>query len=177
MARFAASQARDCRCRTARLGSSRFPGIPLADPSTMRLRLTTALLALTIGAVPALRAGLCAPGGAAEPHRHSHADGGIDHQHPSSYTTAHSHIQPASEMGGPSGGSESDAGIPCCRSASGSTTVSVSLESDARPKLLASAVVGSARDLPTPRATSDLQSLFRDEQRSPFVHTRAPLLI
>ncbi len=162
-----------------RVGSFRILRIELALAYrvAMRLRLTTALLALALGVFPALRAGLCAPGEEAAWHPHAHADGGVDHQHPSFYTAAHSHLEAASETGGPVGGSGSDAGIPCCRSASGSATISISLGPEARPKLLALAVVLPARELPTPRATCEPHPLFRDEQNSPYVRNRAPLLI
>lgn len=149
----------------------------------MRLRATIVLLACVLAGVPTLAARPCAPEARHEGHSYARADSehGSDevdreHAHSDHGHAHHTAPQPDTAAGGTAG---DESGDDCCRSGSATGASSAYTVSNPRPKLFAGAVarVEPALDLAPVLAVRGLRSLFRDELRSPYVRTRAPLLI
>ena len=154
----------------------------------MRLRAMTVLLVCGLAGLPGIAAGLCASEARHEGHAHEHVERAREHRHGSaSAARAHAHHDhgPARNAapetdGAAAGGTEGDgSGDDCCRSDPATAAISAYAVSNPSPKPFAGAVVRvePALDLAPVLAVRSLRSLFRDEQRSPYVRTRAPLLI
>lgn len=151
----------------------------------MRKPLGTALLILALGLVPGARAVACPSGRAAAAHAHAHADHSIGqsgHSHPEGATHHHAArgSAPGVEAGSPLEEPSGHSGEACCRGSS-QLAASVICEGvrvrtlDAFP---APPVVALPALPPAPiRVTRDPPRLRPDERRSPYVRTRAPLLI
>ncbi len=155
---------------------------------TMRSRAMIVLLACGLAGLPGVAAGRCASEARHEGHAHQHVERAREHRHGSDAAARehahhdHGHARTAAPQtdDAAAGGTAGDgSGDDCCRSGSATAAISAYAVSNPSPKLFAGAVARAepALDLAPVLAVRDLRSLFRDELRSPYVRTRAPLLI
>ncbi len=153
---------------------------------TMRSRAMIVLLACGLAGLPGVAAGRCASAARHEGHAHEHVERAREQRHDSDTAARehahhdHGHARTAATDGAAAGGTAGDgSGDDCCRSGSTTATVGAYAVSNPSPKLFAGAVVRvqPVLDLAPVLAVRGLRSLFRDELRSPYVRTRAPLLI
>lgn len=152
----------------------------------MRTRLVSALLILALGLLPGAQAVGCPNASAEATHAHAHADhsvGQTSHSHAEG--AAHHHAAPRSapsvEAGSPLEEPSGHSGPACCR---GSSQVAASVVWEGvRVRTLDAfpappVVVALIAMPPVPgQAARDPRRLRPDERRSPYVRTRAPLLI
>ncbi len=131
-------------------------------------------LALSTALLPALR-GSCPPGNSEDPGSHVHA-AGESHQHADGSAAAHSHIDLRTET--ESAGSDTDSGPSCCQAATPLLgAISSSPNSPDPKRLTAQTLPGRFLNTQGTQLQRDPRSLVRQERASPFVRTRAPLLI
>ncbi len=146
----------------------------------MGARLTSTLLALLIGALPALSLALCPSSVAA--HEYDHQDGAVRHhtrsdaEHSHDHSGSHEHAAGQREAGSTRGEDEDEG--TCCQP--DSTTPDSALSgSESTLKLRDLGLALAARVLlpPSRQMVRDPRTLVRDGDRSPYVRTRSPLLI
>ena len=152
----------------------------------MLIRVTVTVLALSVGLLPGLRGVLCAPAPldawhvvAAPGHTHADPSGAVSHHHDPS-TPPHSHVSPHAELDGAVGkDTRSESNPTCCGSkAKNGSEATLNTTRPGRKSLASVATLPArpvfavrARHLHHPHAGA------ADERASPFVRTRAPLLI
>ena len=130
-------------------------------------------LALSTALLPGLRGSNCPPGNTEDSGSHAHA-GVESHHHADGSTSAHNHLDLAG-----SEGNNTHSDPACCQAAKAGLGAISSSPNNPAPKRLPSAHTLPGRLLNTHSAQflRDPRSLFRQERASPFVRTRAPLLI
>lgn len=151
----------------------------------MRRRVVSALLILALGLLPGVPAGACPSGQSETADSHVHADHPLESSghHDSAGATLHDHASESASTVGSHSPSEKPSGHSeptCCR---GSSPAAVTAAWEGVPvrtpgAVPVPAVVAVPGTEPQPALSSpDPRRLRPDERRSPYVRTRAPLLI
>jgi hypothetical protein len=151
----------------------------------MRRRFVSALLILALGFLPGVPAVACPSGRTEASDSHTHADDSVrqrGHHHSAEAALHGDAPEPAANvnLGSPPEQPAEHSAPDCCR---GTTQPAVTAvwegirvrSSDALPALAPVALIGIERH-PT-LSSRDPRALRPDERRSPYVRTRAPLLI
>lgn len=156
------------------------------EKSAMQRRLASALVILALGLLPGVPAVACPSGPAEAAHSHAHAD---DSQQPSSHhhpagAALHDDVREparAADAGSPPKDPSGHSGPSCCRgdSQAAMTAVSEGVRLRTLDAFPAPPVVTLLAMMPPApiQVARDPRSLRPDERRSPYVRTRAPLLI